>query len=222
MPLGRAVRLAEEALGAYLAPAAGERAGGRRAMTDAGAPSGRAPSSTSGPGRRGSTPCGSGRASARPARSWRRRWRALPRPTPAGPPAGEWTVAQVVDHVAQSTVRAAEELRHLLAGRRPPGPRCTRAPVRRGSSRSVARAPRGPAGGQRGARRGAPRGDRGARRPPPPPCPRSSSTARRTPGAWRSSSPPISPGRSTPWSSASLPGPPGADSSGPRGARDPA
>jgi hypothetical protein len=34
----------------------------------------------------------------------------------------EWTVAQVVDHVAQSTVRAAEELRHLLAGRRPPGP----------------------------------------------------------------------------------------------------
>ena len=36
--------------------------------------------------------------------------------------AGEWTVAQVVDHVAQSTVRAAEELRHLRAGRRPPGP----------------------------------------------------------------------------------------------------
>ena len=35
---------------------------------------------------------------------------------------GEWTVAQVVDHVAQSTIRAAEELRHLLAGRRPPGP----------------------------------------------------------------------------------------------------
>ena len=34
----------------------------------------------------------------------------------------EWTVAQVVDHIAQSTVRAAEELRHLLAGRRPPGP----------------------------------------------------------------------------------------------------
>ena len=31
-------------------------------------------------------------------------------------------MAQVVDHVAQSTVRAAEELRHLLAGRRPPGP----------------------------------------------------------------------------------------------------
>lgn len=36
--------------------------------------------------------------------------------------AGEWTVAQVVDHVAQSTVRAAEELRHLREGRRPPGP----------------------------------------------------------------------------------------------------
>ena len=36
--------------------------------------------------------------------------------------AGEWTVAQVVDHVAQSTVRSAEELRHLRARRRPPGP----------------------------------------------------------------------------------------------------
>ena len=36
--------------------------------------------------------------------------------------ASEWTVAQVVDHVAQSTVRSAEELRHLRAGRRPPGP----------------------------------------------------------------------------------------------------
>ena len=35
---------------------------------------------------------------------------------------GEWTVAQVVDHVAQSTVRSAEELRHLREGRRPPGP----------------------------------------------------------------------------------------------------
>jgi hypothetical protein len=35
---------------------------------------------------------------------------------------GDWTVAEVVDHVAQSTVRAAEELRHLRAGRRPPGP----------------------------------------------------------------------------------------------------
>jgi hypothetical protein len=35
---------------------------------------------------------------------------------------GAWTCAQVVDHVAQSTVRAAEELAHLLADRRPPGP----------------------------------------------------------------------------------------------------
>jgi DinB superfamily len=35
---------------------------------------------------------------------------------------GEWTVAQVVDHVGQSTVRSVEELRHLRAGRRPPGP----------------------------------------------------------------------------------------------------
>ena len=35
---------------------------------------------------------------------------------------GEWSVAQVVDHVAQTTARCAEELRHLLAGRRPPAP----------------------------------------------------------------------------------------------------
>ncbi len=38
------------------------------------------------------------------------------------PLAGEWSLAQVVDHVAQTTVRSAEELRHLLAGRRPPAP----------------------------------------------------------------------------------------------------
>lgn len=38
----------------------------------------------------------------------------------AGP--GEWTIAQVVDHLAQTTVRNADELRHLLAGRRPPAP----------------------------------------------------------------------------------------------------
>jgi hypothetical protein len=36
--------------------------------------------------------------------------------------AGEWTAAQVVDHLAQTTVRSAEELRHLLEGRRPPAP----------------------------------------------------------------------------------------------------
>jgi hypothetical protein len=35
---------------------------------------------------------------------------------------GEWSLAQVVDHVAQTTARCAEELRHLLAGRRPPAP----------------------------------------------------------------------------------------------------
>jgi DinB family protein len=36
--------------------------------------------------------------------------------------AGEWTIAQVVDHLAQTTIRSADELRHLLAGRRPPAP----------------------------------------------------------------------------------------------------
>ena len=35
---------------------------------------------------------------------------------------GKWTIAEVVDHIAQTQIRAAEELRHLLAGRRPPGP----------------------------------------------------------------------------------------------------
>lgn len=35
---------------------------------------------------------------------------------------GEWSAAQVVDHVAQTQIRAADELRHLLAGRRPPAP----------------------------------------------------------------------------------------------------
>jgi len=35
---------------------------------------------------------------------------------------GKWTVAEVVDHIAQTQVRGAEELRHLLAGRRPPYP----------------------------------------------------------------------------------------------------
>jgi hypothetical protein len=38
------------------------------------------------------------------------------------PPDGGWSIAQVVDHMAQSNVRSAEELRHALAGRRPPGP----------------------------------------------------------------------------------------------------
>jgi hypothetical protein len=34
----------------------------------------------------------------------------------------KWTIAEVVDHIAQTQIRAAEELRHLLEGRRPPGP----------------------------------------------------------------------------------------------------
>ena len=38
------------------------------------------------------------------------------------PVAGKWNLAEVVDHIAQTQVRAAEELRHLLAGRRPPLP----------------------------------------------------------------------------------------------------
>ena len=33
---------------------------------------------------------------------------------------GEWTIAQVVDHMAQTTIRVADELRCLIAGRRPP------------------------------------------------------------------------------------------------------
>lgn len=35
---------------------------------------------------------------------------------------GEWTAAQIVDHLAQTTGRNADELRHLLEGRRPPAP----------------------------------------------------------------------------------------------------
>lgn len=42
--------------------------------------------------------------------------------TRARPFPDKWTVAEVADHIAQTQVRAAEELRHLLAGRRPPGP----------------------------------------------------------------------------------------------------
>jgi hypothetical protein len=34
--------------------------------------------------------------------------------------AGEWTIAQVVDHVAQGTIRVADELRCLIEGRTPP------------------------------------------------------------------------------------------------------
>ena len=35
---------------------------------------------------------------------------------------GKWHIADVVDHISQTQIRGAEELRHLLAGRRPPGP----------------------------------------------------------------------------------------------------
>ena len=35
---------------------------------------------------------------------------------------GKWTIAEVVDHISQTQIRAVEELRHLLAGRRPPLP----------------------------------------------------------------------------------------------------
>ncbi|HTS27681.1 MAG TPA: DinB family protein [Bryobacteraceae bacterium] len=38
------------------------------------------------------------------------------------PIAGKWTIAEVVDHISQTQVRGTEELRHLLAGRRPPLP----------------------------------------------------------------------------------------------------
>src|SRR5260370_35351136 len=38
------------------------------------------------------------------------------------PLANKWTIAEVVDHIAQTQIRAAEEMRHLLAGRRPPRP----------------------------------------------------------------------------------------------------
>ena len=38
------------------------------------------------------------------------------------PFAGKWTIAEVVDHMAHTNVRGAEELRHLIARRRPPLP----------------------------------------------------------------------------------------------------
>jgi DinB family protein len=34
----------------------------------------------------------------------------------------KWNIAEVVDHIAQTQIRSAEELRHLFAGHRPPGP----------------------------------------------------------------------------------------------------
>jgi hypothetical protein len=39
---------------------------------------------------------------------------------------GKWNIAEVVDHIAQTQIRGTEELRHLLAGRRPPLPPCTK------------------------------------------------------------------------------------------------
>lgn len=38
------------------------------------------------------------------------------------PVPGKWHIAEVVDHISQTQIRATEELRHLLAGRRPPLP----------------------------------------------------------------------------------------------------
>lgn len=38
------------------------------------------------------------------------------------PITGKWCAADVVDHIAQTQIRGTEELRNLLAGRRPPGP----------------------------------------------------------------------------------------------------
>jgi DinB superfamily len=38
------------------------------------------------------------------------------------PTAGKWSIAEVVDHITQTQIRGTEELRHLLAGRRPPLP----------------------------------------------------------------------------------------------------
>src|SRR5215472_8741260 len=35
---------------------------------------------------------------------------------------GKWHIADVVDHISQTQIRGAEEIRHLLSGRRPPGP----------------------------------------------------------------------------------------------------
>lgn len=38
------------------------------------------------------------------------------------PMEGKWNIAEVVDHIAQTQIRGTEELRHLIAGRRPPHP----------------------------------------------------------------------------------------------------
>lgn len=38
------------------------------------------------------------------------------------PGPGKWHMADVLDHISQTQIRGAEELRHLVSGRRPPGP----------------------------------------------------------------------------------------------------
>ena len=140
------------------------------------------------PRRRARRRRGSGRASARPAAELEAALAGLAEADArrAARP-GEWTVAQVVDHVAQSTVRAAEELRHLLAGRRPPGP-----PVYEALLSGAAHRVPWPelVEGLREASAALDAVLVGAeQRPPatpPPPLSRSSSWARRTPGARRS------------------------------------
>jgi hypothetical protein len=54
------------------------------------------------------------------------------------PFAGKWTIAEVVDHISQTRVHRAEELRHLRAGRRPPLPPVYEA-LRSGAGQSVPR-----------------------------------------------------------------------------------
>ena len=38
------------------------------------------------------------------------------------PVEGKWNIEEVVDHISQTQIRGTEELRHLMAGRRPPLP----------------------------------------------------------------------------------------------------
>ena len=52
---------------------------------------------------------------------------------------GKWTIAETVDHISQTQIRGGEELRHLLAGRRPPLPPCMKrsAPARASGRRGT-------------------------------------------------------------------------------------
>ena len=158
MPLGRAVRLAEEALGAYLGAAGPAGRAGRTAMADAARVRARPPARLPpDPRRRRSTRRGSGRASARPRPSSRRRWRASRERGRAGRGAP-----------GRMDGRAGRRPRRPVHGARgrgaPPPPRGPPAPgtarlrgaaLRRRPPRAVDGAGRGPAGGQRRARRGA-------------------------------------------------------------------